>query len=144
MESDYELNTTTLQIYLLLVKAGEPLGPREVMRIAKISSPGVAHRGLQKLVDLGLATKDSYGRYEAKEKVGFKGYVWVGRNLVPHFILLTCFFFGLLIAEIVVLSARLSSMETIETSFMLLIGVTAFSALAFLVEGVNLRRKTSR
>jgi len=144
VESDYELNTTTLQIYLLLVKAGEPLGPREVMRIAKISSPGVAHRGLQKLVDLGLATKDSYGRYEAKEKVGFKGYVWVGRNLVPHFILLTCFFFGLLIAEIVVLSARLSSMETIETSFMLLIGVTAFSALAFLVEGVNLRRKTSR
>jgi ABC-type cobalamin transport system permease subunit len=144
VESDYELNATTLQIYLQLVKAGEPLGPREVMRIVRISSPGVAHRGLQKLVDLGLADKDSYGRYEGKEKVGFKGYVWLGKNLVSHFVLITCFFFGLLIAEIVVLSVRLSSMETIETSFMLLIGVTAFSLIAFLVEGVNLRRKTRK
>jgi ABC-type Fe3+-siderophore transport system permease subunit len=144
VESDYELNATTLQIYLELVKSGEPLGPREVMRMTKISSSGVAHRSLQKLVDLGLAAKDSYGRYEAKEKVGFKGYVWLGKNLVPHFVLLTCFFFGLLIAEIVVFSVKLSSMEAIETSFMLLMGVTAFSAVAFLVEGVNLRRKTSK
>lgn len=141
MESDYELNATTLHIYLQLVKAGEPLGPREVMRMTEISSPGVAHRGLQKLVDLGLADKDAYGRYEAKEKVGFKGYVWLGKNLVSHFILLACFFFGLLIAEIVVLSVRLSAMEPIETSFMLLMAVTALSAAAFLLEGTQVRHK---
>jgi ABC-type Fe3+-siderophore transport system permease subunit len=144
VESDYELNAVTLQVYLQLVKSGEPLGPREVMRTTKIGSPGVAHRSLQKLVDLGLATKDSYGRYEAKEKVGFKGYVWLGKNLVPHFVLLSCFFFGLFVAEIVVLLVRLSQMETIETSFMLLMGVTAFSAASFLVEGVNLRRKQAK
>jgi predicted transcriptional regulator len=85
VESDYNLNAITLQIYLQLVKARDPIGPREVMRIAKISSPGVAYRGLQKLVDLGLAEKDAYGRYEVTEKVGFKGYVWL---IKPWFLIL--------------------------------------------------------
>ena len=80
MESDYDLNATTLQIYLQLVKTGEPLGPREVMRIVGINSPGVAHRGLQKLVDIGLANKDSYGRYEANEKIGIQRVCLVGQK----------------------------------------------------------------
>lgn len=144
MESDYVLNAVTLQVYLQLAKSGEPLGPREVMRMTKISSPGVAHRSLQKLVDLGLANKDAYGRYEVKEKVGFKGYVWLGKNLIPRLILLACFFFGLLVSEVVVLSVRLSVMETIETSFILLIAVTALSAVAFLLEGTLARHKMQK
>lgn len=141
MEPEGELNATTFQIYLCLVKAGEPLGPRDVMRVANLSSPGVAHRGLQKLVDMGLADKDAYGRYEAKEKISVKGYVWLGKNLVSHFILLACFFLGLFAAEMVVLAVRLSAEEAIETSYALLTGVTAFSAAAFLLEGVQLKRK---
>jgi Fe2+ or Zn2+ uptake regulation protein len=43
------------------------------MRGANLSSPSVAYRNLQKLVDLGLIAKNECGNYFAKEKVGLKG-----------------------------------------------------------------------
>jgi hypothetical protein len=82
-----ELNIVTFNIYLYLVRVGKPAGPRDVMHALDLSSPAVAHRGLQKLVDLELAYKDAYGRYTVKEKIGFKGYMWFGKSLVPRFIL---------------------------------------------------------
>ena len=74
-----ELNAATFQTYVYLVKVGKPVGPREVMCGVNLSSPSVAHRNLQKLLDLGLVVKDAYGNYCVKERVGFKGYVWMGR-----------------------------------------------------------------
>ena len=79
MATDEELNATTFQTYVYLVKVGKPVGPRDVMRGANLSSPSVAYRNLQKLVDLGLVVKDDFGNYVVKEKVGMKGYVWVGK-----------------------------------------------------------------
>jgi hypothetical protein len=111
------------------------------MRATELSSPAVAHRLLQKLVDLGLADKDAYGRYRAIEKVGFKGYVWLGRSLVPRFTLYGFFLAGLLITELLVLGLRLTNSELIEPSYLLLVAVTAFSAVAFLVESLRLRNK---
>ena len=58
-----ELSAVTFKIYLYLVRVGEPAGPRDVMHAVDLSSPAVAHRGLQKLVDLWLADKDAFGRY---------------------------------------------------------------------------------
>jgi len=46
---DQDLNARTFQTYLYLVKAGKPVGPRDVMRGADLSSPSVAYRNLQKL-----------------------------------------------------------------------------------------------
>jgi ABC-type cobalamin transport system permease subunit len=136
-----DLNATTFQAYLFLVKVGEPVGPRDLMRGVNLSSPAVAHRILQKLVDLGLAEKDAYARYAVKEKVGFKGYVWLGNSLFPRF-MLNCFFLaGLLIVEVFVLSMRLLNRESIEPSYILLVAVTAFSTLSFLIEGLRLRNK---
>ena len=63
LEPEEELNATTFQTYLYLVKLGKPAGPRDVMRGANLSSPSVAYRNLQKLTDLGLVVKDSYGNY---------------------------------------------------------------------------------
>ena len=135
-----ELSVVTFKIYLYLVKAGEPAGPRDVMHAVELSSPAVAHRGLQKLVDLGLADKDSYGRYSVKEKIGFKGYVWLGKSLVPRFILYGVFFVGLLVPEIAVLAVRLVALESIEP-YVVLTAVTSFSAASFLIEGLRLRKK---
>jgi hypothetical protein len=134
-----ELNAATFNMYLYLVRIGEPAGPREVMHALDLSSPGVAHRGLQKLVDLGLADKDSYGRYGVKAKIGVKGYMWFGRNLVPRFILYSVFFFGLFIPEAAVLIVRWLAQEQVEP-YILLVVVTLFSAMAFLVEGLKLRK----
>ena len=135
------MNADTFQVYLYLVKKAEYIGPRDIMRATELSSPAVAHRLLQKLVDSGLADKDAYGRYRAIEKVGFKGYVWLGRSLVPRFTLYGFFLAGLLITELLVLGLRLTNSELIEPSYLLLVAVTAFSAVAFLVESLRLHNK---
>jgi len=70
-----ELSAVTFKIYLYLVEADEPVGPRDVAHAVELSSPAVAHRGSQRLVDLALVDKDAYGRYTVKEKIGFKGYI---------------------------------------------------------------------
>jgi len=81
MQPEEELNATAFQTYVYMVKVGKPVGPRDLMRGANLSSPSVAYRNLQKLVDLGLVIKDEYGNYVVKEKMGMKGYVWVGKTL---------------------------------------------------------------
>ncbi len=136
-----EIKADTFQVYLYLVKKDEYIGPRDVMRAVDLSSPAVAHRTLQKLVDLGLADRDAYGRYKAIGKIGFRGYVWFGRSLVPRFILYGFFLAGLLIVELTVLIARLNGGDLVESSYLLLVAVTAFSAGAFLVESLRLRNK---
>ena len=68
MQPAEELNATTFQTYVYMVKMGKPVGPRDLMRGANLSSPSVAYRNLQKLMDLGLVVKDEYGNYVVKEK----------------------------------------------------------------------------
>ena len=135
-----ELSAVTFKIYLYLVKTNAPVGPRDVMHAVELSGPAVAHRGLQRLVDLALVEKDAYGRYTVKEKIGFKGYIWFGKSLVPRFLLYGVFFVGLLIPEIAVLCIRWLMLEPID-AYVLLTAITAFSGAAFLFEGLQLRKK---
>ncbi len=51
-----------------MVKEGKPVGPREVVRGANLSSPSTAYRQLQKLESFGLLQKNVYGSYVVKEK----------------------------------------------------------------------------
>ena len=142
MEPEEELNASTFQSYLYLVKAGKPVGPRDLMRGANLSSPSVAYRNLQKLMDLGLVIKDEYGNYVVKEKKGMKGYVWFGKTLIPNFAVFGFVFIGILIGEIAVLIPHLLVGAPIEVSFWLLTLLTVVSAAIFLVEGVRFRKKT--
>ncbi len=87
---------------MFLVKTGKPVGPRDLMRGANLSSPSVAYRNLQRLMDLGLVAKDEYGNYIVKKKVAMSGYVWVGKTLIPSFAVYGFIFLGVLIAEILV------------------------------------------
>jgi hypothetical protein len=135
-----DTNSTIFNIYAHLIKLGKPAGPREVMNALNLSSPAVAHRGLQKLVDLGIVEKDAYGQYSAKEKVSFKGYFWFGKNLIPKFILFGLFFGGLLVPEVAALIVRWSFQEPIEP-YVVMVVTTSFSAIAFLIEGFRLKRK---
>ena len=141
--SDDELNATAFHTYVYLVKAGKPVGPREVMRGASLSSPSVAYRNLQKLIDLDLVLKDEYGNYVAKEKVGVKGQIWIGKTLVPRFVVFGLIFLGFVIAEIAVLIPHLLLQASVEGSFLLLTGLTIATAVIFLVEGIRFKR-TSR
>jgi hypothetical protein len=111
------------------------------MRGAGLSSPSVAYRCLQKLLDLGLVVKDTYGNYVVKEKTGMKGYVWVGKTLFPRFAVFGFVFVGVLIAEIVILVPHLLASTSVEGSFWLLTIVTIVAAAIFLLEGLRFRKK---
>ncbi len=144
MEPSEELNESTFQTYLYLVKVGKPVGPRDVMRGANLSSPSVAYRNLQKLMDLGLVVKDEYNNYVVKEKVAKKGYVWVGKTLLPSFVILGFIFVGILIGELAVLIPHLVRGAPIQESFWFWILTTTVAALLFFVEAVRYRMKTKK
>lgn len=139
--ADEELNSTLFHTYVFLVKVGKPVGPRDLMRGANLSSPSVAYRNLQKLVDLGLVVKDEYGNYVVKEKIGMKGFVWIGKTLMPSFAIFGFIFIGILIAEIGLLIPHLLLGSSIQESFWLLTVVTVVSAVIFLAEAFRFRNK---
>jgi hypothetical protein len=141
LESNEELTTTLFQTYVYIVKADKPVGPRDLMRGANLSSPSVAYRNLQRLIDLDLVVKDDYGNYVAKKKVNLKGYVWVGKRLVLRFAIFGLVFLGVLLAEFAVLIPHLLLGSMVEGSFWLLTLVTVVSAAIFLYEGLKYRKK---
>jgi hypothetical protein len=139
---DEQLAGNTLSVYAYVVRENRPVGTRDVMRGANLSSPSVAHRHLQKLELLGLLEKNKFGDYILKEKTGVSGHVWVGRNLVPRLMFYSFFFMGAFGAEIgILLLSCLVPWLVIETSFLFLTGMTAVAMVLFFVEGVQLRRK---
>jgi hypothetical protein len=137
-----ELEGNTLNVYAFVVKEGKPVGPREVMRGANLSSPSTAYRQLQKLESLGLIEKNVYGAYVAKEKASVSGHVWVGKNLVPRLICYSLFFFGVLSIEIVILMVQFFLQGQMPSLAVLyLFPITAGSAGLFLAEGLVLWRR---
>ena len=135
-----ELSTTAMQTYIYLIKAGKPVGPRELMRGAKLTSPSVAYRNLQKLMDMDLVQKDNYGNYIVKEKIGINGHVWIGKKLIPRFIIFGLIFLTALILEVAILTPHLLAEVSVEGSFWLLTIVTVISAGIFLIEGIKWKK----
>jgi hypothetical protein len=136
-----DLSQSAFQTYVYLVKTGKPVGPRDVMRGANLSSPSVAYRSLQKLVDSGTVIKDEYGNYVVKEKVGLNGYVWIGKRLLPRFMIFFFIFLGALIAEVAILIPHLIAKASVEGSFWILTTVTIASAAIFLYESRRFKKR---
>ena len=140
--ADEELEGNTLNVYAFVVKEGKPVGPREVMRGANLSSPSTAYRQLQKLESYGLIQKNIYGSYVVKEKTSVSGHLWIGRNLVPRLVCYSLFFFGLLSVEAAILIVQfLSQGLTPSLAVMYLLPITGLSAVLFLTEGLMVFRK---
>ncbi len=137
-----ELEGNTLNVYAFVVKEGKPVGPREVMRGANLSSPSTAYRQLQKLESFGLIQKNLYGSYVVKEKTSVSGHLWIGRNLVPRLICYSLFFFGLLSVEAAILIVQFFSKDLSPSlAVMYLLPITGLSAVLFLTEGLMVFRK---
>ena len=132
-----ELEGTTLNVYLHVVKKGKPVGPRDVMKTLNLSSPSVAYRHLQKLEDMGYLQKNDYGEYIAKNKAHVKGYFWLGPSLVPSMWRYSIVFLGILIVELYVLAVHFP-VETYEFKvfFLLLMLITGLALVIFTIEGV--------
>jgi hypothetical protein len=137
-----ELEGNTLNVYTYIIKATKPVGTRDVTRGAELSSTSVAHRHLQKLEDMGLIEKNSYGDYILKERANINGHVWVGKNLVPRLMFYSFFFLGAFAAEVsLILLGLVVKGLVVEVSFYFLTGMTAVAMLLFLLEGTALYRK---
>lgn len=140
-----ELEGLTLTIYLYVASKGKPVGPREVTKGAKLSSPSVAYRHLQKLEDDGYLSKNEYGEYTIKKKAPIKGKVWLGRHLLPKMWLYGLAFLAILAVELLIFFIHFS-VETYEFKvfFLLLMSITGFATAVFGVEGyLQNRRKFS-
>ena len=136
------LQGVTLKVYLYVVKKKGLAGPRDVMRGVGLSSPSVAYRHLQKLETMGLLTKNELGNYVVQEKVSVRGYMWVGRTLVPNPLIYALVFLGIFITELVVLAIHF----TVETSqfkifFLLLTAITVAALILFLFEGLRMFKR---
>lgn len=94
-----ELRGRTLEVYWALLSRREPVGVREIQRALRLSSPSVAFHHLEKLLELGVVEKDSYGRYVVAKKVDvgvLQAFLRVGGRLLPRFLFYALFFTTLL------------------------------------------------
>ena len=133
---------TTLNVYSFVVKKGEPVGPREVMRGVNLSSPSVAYWHLQKLESSGLLQKNKTGEYVVREKTSISGHIWIGGNLVPRLIFYSLFFLSIIVFEVVILFVQFffdSTEFSLPLVYLLVTNIIAF--VLFLSEGLLLRRK---
>ena len=136
------LEGVTLKVYLYVVKKKGLAGPRHVMRGVGLSSPSVAYRHLQKLENIGLLTKNELGNYVVTEKVPVRGYVWIGRTLVPNPLVYSMVFLAILITELVVLAIHFSvETEQFKIFFLLLTTITVAALILFLIEGLRMLRR---
>ncbi len=140
--SDEELEGITLDVYLQVLRKGKPVGPREVMKAANLSSPSVAYRHLQKLEDLGYLQKNQFGEYIAKNKAHIPGYMWIGHHLMPKMWRYSFIFTAILAVELVILAIHYH-VETYEFKvfFLLLILITAVALGVFIFEGLLENRR---
>ena len=137
------LQGVTLKVYLYVVKKKGLAGPRDVMRGVGLSSPSVAYRHLQKLENMGLLTKNELGNYVVTEKVPVRGYVWIGRNLVPNPLIYSLVFLGILITELVVLAIHFPvETDQFKIFFLLLTLITVAALLLFLIEALRMFART--
>ena len=141
------LEGTTLTVYSYVVKQGKPVGTRDVMRGAGLSSPSVAFRHLQKLETLGLLQRNEYGDYFVKVKTKVRGHIWVGKRLLPRMLVYAFAFLGVLLIELMVLAIHFGvEDEEFMIFFLYLTLITGVAMLLFLTEGILqiVRSKRSR
>ena len=79
------LTGTGLRAYLALLKAGRPVGVRELQRMLGLSSPSTARHHLERLVQLGLAVRGPEGYRALPPRRGLlRLYVVVWGRLLPR------------------------------------------------------------
>lgn len=141
-DHDEELEGTTLAVYLHVVKKGKPVGPRDVMKAVNLSSPSVAYRHLQKLEDSSYLQKNEYGEYTAKNKARVKGYVWIGRRLIPKMWSYAIIFTAILTGEFYIFLIHFQH-ETYEFKvfFLLLMLITGLALSVFAYEGLRQNKR---
>jgi hypothetical protein len=136
MSENQDIRGNTLKVYLYLLKHG-PSELRDIQRGLTLSSASLASYHLGKLLEMGFAKQDEYGKYsavkEASDKI-LEGYSKIGSAVVPQLL-----FFSLLFTILVVFFsiAAWSVMDFVPY----LIGVSVAMLAVFWFETIRLWRK---
>jgi len=138
-----EIEGITLSVYLYVVNKDQPVGPRDVMKGANLSSPSVSYRHLEKLEDLGLLEKNEYGMYIKRGKARVRGYVWVGNRMMPKMTVYSILFIAVFIVELIVLLLHYQ-VEDFEfmVFFALILLITGLAMSVFFIEGQMQSKRT--
>ncbi len=115
-EPDFVLKGKTLDVYLYLLRHKESAGISEIQKALGLSSPSIASHHLEKLVKLGVASKDELGRFGLEKKVDvgvLQGFANIGTLMVPRFAFYAGFFLVIAIAYVVFDLANLSLLALI-------------------------------
>jgi hypothetical protein len=92
------ISTASWNVYLHILTSREPVGVREVWRELRLSSPSLAQYHVNRLLELGMITQTSEGKYVANEErriEALRGFLLLHGRLVPRLV-----FYGALIAGI--------------------------------------------
>lgn len=103
-DPEYILRGNTLRVYLYLVKHEHARGVSEVQHSLGFSSPSIAAHHLEKLLRLGVVTKDEFGAYNLEKKIDvsiLQGFVKVGSLLLPRFAFYAGFFLVITIGYLI-------------------------------------------
>jgi hypothetical protein len=136
MSENQDIRGNTLKVYLYLLKHG-PSELRDIQHGLTLSSASLASYHLGKLLEMGFAKQDEYGKYsavkEASDKI-LEGYSKIGSAVVPQLL-----FFSLLFTILVVFFsiAAWSGMDFVPY----LIGVSVAMLAVFWFETIRLWRK---
>ena len=96
--SKHNISTVTWNVYLHILTSREPVGVREVWRELKFSSPSLAQYHINRLLEFGMVSQTSEGKYVASEEKRvetLKGFFLLYGRLVPRLV-----FYGALVAGI--------------------------------------------
>jgi hypothetical protein len=88
-DPDYVLRGKTLQIYLYLLKKSEPQKLTDIQIALRFSSPGLVSHHLDKLMTLGVVSKDANGKYVLERKVDLwvlRGFANIGTFFLPRLV----------------------------------------------------------
>jgi len=133
------LRGRALQIYLLLVSEGKPMGVRDIQARLSLSSPSVAHYHLRKLEEMGLVTRDPGGRYYARRLIkagALREFLFLGSLALPRHVLYSALFLALLVFCAVALSS------TSDVGLLVItLASLALASFSWLYEGLRVLRR---
>ncbi len=123
-----------MRIYFKLFESEVPLGVRELARDLNLPVSTV-HYNLRRLESLGIISKSS-GGYVVSKSIPIEGFLTIRRKLIPRLLLYSVFFLGVTLGVIITLLTSEFSADKVLT-----VVVSATASIAFLLEGMNIRKK---
>lgn len=103
-DPEYILRGKTLKVYMHLLRHKQAKGISEVQHALGFSSPSIAVHHLEKLLRLGVLSKDEFGNYNLEKKIDvslLQGFINVGSLVLPRFAFYAGFFLVISIAYVI-------------------------------------------